>query len=267
MMMLRDYQLKAVEATRRIIANGTKSVLINSPTGSGKTVIAATIVQGAINKGKSILFLAHRRELIQQCSAKLTEAGILNHGVIMAGSGLQNCQAPAQVASIHTLIRREFPKAHIIMIDECHRSICGQYKTILDHYPGAIVIGLSATPERLDGKGLSDLFSSMVIVDTVPGLIARGYLVKPICYAGTESDLSQVRTSRGDYRESDLQDALDKPTSCNHNKTAVILGARGSRDRSRRTQCSGASGHRPEGEACQQHKSTDFFHFIYPINK
>ncbi len=211
MMILRDYQLRAVETARRIIADGAKSVLINSPTGSGKTVIAAAIVQGAVAKGKSVLFLAHRRELIQQCSAKLTEAGILDHGVIMAGSGVQNHQAPVQVASIQTLIRRELPVAHLIMIDECHRSISGQYKTILANYPDAIVLGLSATPERLDGKGLSDLFSKMVTVDTVPGLIERGYLVKPICYAGTESDLSQVRMSRGDYREGDLQDAMDRP--------------------------------------------------------
>ncbi|CAK0776838.1 DNA repair protein RadD [Gammaproteobacteria bacterium] len=211
MMRLRDYQLKAVEAARRIIASGTKSVLINSPTGSGKTVMAAAIVQSAVQKGRRVLFLAHRRELIQQCSEKLTEAGVTDHGVIMAGSGPKKHLAQVQVASIQTLIRREWPPAHLIIIDECHRAIAGQYQTILAHYPDAIVIGLSATPERLDGKGLNDLFSHMVTVDTVPGLIERGYLVKPICYAGTESDLSQVRMSRGDYREGDLQDAMDRP--------------------------------------------------------
>jgi superfamily II DNA or RNA helicase len=208
---LRDYQMHAVEATRMCIRRGVRRVLVNAATGAGKTVIAAAIVRGAMEKGKRVLFLAHRRELIMQCCAKLVEAGIADFGVIMAGERLAQAAAPVQVASIQTLLRRDLPLADLLIIDEAHRASAGSYRTVLANYPDAVVLGLSATPERLDGRGLDDLFDELIVVESVPGLIERGYLLAPVCYVGPTGDLSGVRTRRGDYDEAQLAAAMDRP--------------------------------------------------------
>lgn len=211
MITYRDYQLNAIQAAISLILMGKRRLILLSPTGSGKTVMAAMLVLRAIAKGKRVLFLAHRRELIEQTVDKLVAAGVLNFGVIMAGNRLNNANAPVQVASIQTLIRRELPPADLILIDECHRAAARQYQSVIANYPKAVVIGLTATPERTDGKGLDDLFDDMVVVETVPNLIEQGYLVKPTCYVGPTADLSGVRTKRGDYDEQQLAEAMDKP--------------------------------------------------------
>jgi DNA repair protein RadD len=211
MIQFRPYQEAAIQSARDKIAAGVKRILLNSPTGSGKTIIAAGIVQRAVAKGKRVLFLAHRRELIHQTCAKLVEGGVLNFGVIMAGHRINHAAAPVQVASIQTLVRRELPPADLVMVDECHRAASRSYLSVLANYPQAAVIGLSATPERLDGKGLDDIFHDMVVVATVPDLIEMGFLVKPTCYVGATADLSGVATRRGDYDEGQLAEAMDKP--------------------------------------------------------
>jgi len=120
-------------------------------------------------------------------------------------------KAPVQVASIQTLIRRELPPADLLIIDEAHRAISRGYMTLAQNYPRAVILGLTATPERLDGKGLDHLFDDMVVVETVPGLIDRGFLVKPRCYIGPAADTSAVKTKRGDYDEAQLAAASDTP--------------------------------------------------------
>lgn len=211
MIEFRDYQAAAIQSARETIARGVKRVLLNAATGAGKTVIAAGIVQRAVAKGKKVLFLAHRRELIEQCCNKLMDGGVLGFGVIMAGNRMLNAAAPVQVASIQTLLRRELPDADLIIVDECHRANARSYLSILANYPHAAVLGLSATPERLDGKGLNDIFDEMIVVESIPGLIERGYLVKPACYVGPTGDLSTVKIKRGDYDEAQLAEAMDRP--------------------------------------------------------
>ncbi|MCF7994763.1 MAG: DEAD/DEAH box helicase [Chromatiaceae bacterium] len=207
----RGYQLGAINTSRTKIAQGIRRVLLNAPTGAGKTVIAAGVVQMAVEKGKRILFLAHRRELIEQTIDKLVAAGVLNFGVIMAGNRLNNADAPVQVASIQTLMRRELPPADLIIVDEAHRAASRSYLNIIANYPKAAVLGLTATPERLDGKGLDDIFQDMVVVETVPNLIGQGFLIKPDCYVGPTGDLTGVKTKRGDYDEAQLAEAMDRP--------------------------------------------------------
>ena len=91
-------------------------MLINAPTGAGKTIIGCQIIRQAVEKRRRVLFLAHRRELIDQCAAKLDEAGVLHHGVILSGHAKARApQAPVQVASIQTLIRRELPLADLVI--------------------------------------------------------------------------------------------------------------------------------------------------------
>lgn len=207
----RSYQINAVNAAAEMMRIGKRRVLLVSPTGSGKTPTAVFIIMRALAKNKTILFLAHRRELIEQCCDKLTASGIHDYGVIMAGSKQVRPGAPVQVASIQTLARRELPPADLIFIDEAHRAQSASYITILSQYPRAVVIGLTATPERLDGKGLDDIFDDMIVVETVPNLIDQGYLVRPDCYVGPSADLAGVKTRRGDYDETQLAAACDQP--------------------------------------------------------
>lgn len=208
---LRPYQVRAIDDARHRLAR-VRSLVINAPTGAGKTIVGCQIIKLAVEKKRRVLFLAHRRELIDQCAAKLDEAGVLHHGVILAGHGkARSPHAPVQVASIQTLIRRELPPADLVIIDECHRALAKSYGNLLANYPAAKIIGLTATPERMDGKGLADLFEDMVVVSTIPELIAEGFLVAPDCYGAPNGgpDLSRVKKSGGDYHEGQLQTAMD----------------------------------------------------------
>jgi len=210
---LYDYQEEATETLRSNIRKGIRSQLLCVPTGGGKTVISAAIIQGAVLKGSFILFLAHRRELIEQSCAKLEDFGVLNYSVIMSGDKRYNPQAKVHVASIQTLMKREFPPADLIIIDEAHRAASKSYRDVLANYPKAKVIGLSATPERLDGKGVDDIFDELVEVIKISELINRERLIKPTLYTGKFDStlLAGIKKRQGDYAEGELQEAMDTP--------------------------------------------------------
>lgn len=209
-MILRDYQIEAIEALRRHLRAGKRRLLLVAPTGSGKTVCAAEIVRGATARGKSILFLAHRKELIDQASAKLDALGVA-HGVIMARHPRLEPWQPVQVASIPTLRRRAKPPASLIITDEAHHARAKTWQTILDAYPNVPVIGLTATPWRTDGRGLRELFEELVLAATPAALVAQGHLVPCTGFVYDDPDLSAVETVGADYEEHGLSLAMLKP--------------------------------------------------------
>ncbi len=198
MFPLRLYQESAIQRVKALIREGVQSICLVSPTGSGKTVIAAHMLLGVIRKSNRALFLAHRKELIDQCSGKLTDLEI-PHGIIMAGYR-EDPTAPVQVASVQTLVRRKFPKQpDFIITDEAHHASASSYQKIYDAYPEAIHIGLTATPFRSDGRGLGDVFKAAVPVITVPQLIDQGFLARPKYWAPSQFDLSGIGLSKGDW--------------------------------------------------------------------
>jgi len=212
---LRPYQLDAVERVRRAIRGGARRVLVALPTGGGKTVIAAHVIERAVASSKRVLFIAHRRELIHQCYRKLVEGGVAeaNVGVLMAGDVRRRPCASVQVASIDTLRHRAKPLADLVIVDEAHRALAKSYRDVAALYPEAVHLGLSATPYRADGKGLGDAYDDLVVVATPSQLIAEGFLVEPRVFtvsAADLPDLSNVRTQRGDYDERALAAAVDK---------------------------------------------------------
>lgn len=217
---LRPYQAAKVAEARALMASGKKSICLVSPTGSGKTIIAAHIIHSALSKERRVLFLAHRRELIDQCAAKLRDLGICDYNIVLSGHPhSRNPKAPMQIASIQTLIRREYPPADLVIIDESHHAAAGQYQTLLANYPDAYVLGLTATPERLDGKGLDGIFHDLLEVATVPELIDSGFLVTPSCLGPSAEMASQLKTTLatvkvrgGDYAEGELGQAMDNAT-------------------------------------------------------
>lgn len=212
-MVLRPYQISAISETRALMAKKNR-IVINAPTGAGKTIIGCQIMRQAIEKQRRVLFLAHRRELIDQCASKLDVFDLRDHGVIMPNHPKgRNRDAPIQVASIQTLVNREFPPADLVIIDECHRAMARSYLRVIDHYPKSKVIGLTATPERLDGKGLADVFDGLVVVANIPQLISEGYLVSPTCYGAPLEGLNlrAIKQRNHDYRAEDLSEAMDTP--------------------------------------------------------
>ena len=195
---------------------GVKSVLIQSPTGSGKTLLTAHMLGTSAERGMPSWFIVHRRELIKQSAIAFDGEGI-EHGIISACFE-SNRTKLIQIASIQTLVRRfhKYRVPNLIVWDECHHIAANSWSKIFDQYPNAFHIGLTATPERLDGTGLSKWFRRMVKGPTVPWLIQNGYLSPYKIYAPSSPDLHNVRTRMGDYVGTELQSIVDKPkiTGC-----------------------------------------------------
>ena len=208
MINLRPYQHGAIGNLRASIGAGNNRVLLQAATGAGKTIIACEMIKRATRKNKTVLFIAHRKEIITQTSGNLDAFGI-EHGVIMASHGRVNNHA-VQVASIQTLTRRDKPKADLIIIDETHLACSASFKKIIAHYDGAVIIGLTATPTRLDGKGLGEIYQHIVSVVPIAQLIDDGHLVKPRVFAPFVPDMKGIRTVKGDYDASQTAQLMDR---------------------------------------------------------
>jgi DNA repair protein RadD len=211
---LRLYQQTAINEVRRLIVHGKRRVLLCLPTGGGKTLTSGAIIAGAVAKGSRVLFVAHRKELIDQAATALYRLGVHPVGIIRAGDKRRNLALPVQVASIQTLSRRKLldPPPQIIIIDECHRALAKGYQDHLySAYPNAIIIGLSATPCRADGKPLSGAFEHIIPAATYSELILGGFIDTPRVYSTPMApDLSGVHTAGGDYDREELEAAVNR---------------------------------------------------------
>ena len=218
MIELRDYQAEAVAEFNRERAAGIARIMIVAPTASGKTVIGAEIIKQTVAAFKDVLVLAHRREIITQTSKKLHDHGIA-HGIIQAGMRkLARPMERVQVASIQTLHARairsdrmKLPPADLLVVDEAHHCPANTYRKIIEAYPDATLLGLTATPCRGDGRGLGGIFEKIIETPQVAELIEKGYLVKTRVYAPAIPDLKGVRVQAGDYVESQLAERMDRP--------------------------------------------------------
>jgi superfamily II DNA or RNA helicase len=213
-MKLWPFQHTTVDKIRDRIAAGSRRILLVSPTGSGKTVMAAHLMTLAQEKFKDSLFVAHRREIIHQTSEKLDRFEC-DHGLMLAGER-GAVMARTQVASVQTFSARVLngtyraPRADVIFFDEAHRSLAPSYQKLLALYPDAILVGLTATPVRGDGRGLGSTYDEIVESISIRELIEQGYLVTPRVYAPVMPDLSGVHIKRGDYDSTELEAAMDR---------------------------------------------------------
>jgi superfamily II DNA or RNA helicase len=212
-MQLRDYQQQAIDNLRAAYRNGARAPLLVGPTGMGKTVIIAAILQGIAARGRSAMVLVHRRELIAQTADKLRLAGV-QHGIIAAG--LPTTDHPIQVASVQTLTRRLgqlVTAPDLIVIDEAHHATANGWQRALNHWPEALRLGVTATPMRLDGRGLSAAFDRLVLGPSVANLMNAGFLCPARIYAPpVMADLTGLKRRAGDYATDQAAAAMDRPS-------------------------------------------------------
>ena len=210
----RDYQVDCVNQIFQAWSEGELALLLQLPTASGKTWIFVNIAVSLLSQQQPVIIVAHQKELIEQAVAKLTQLIDLPVGIIKAGVK-PNPDALIQVASVQSLIRREFPPASLLIIDEAHHSHSRSYATIVDYYrwQGAYIVGVTATPCRTDGKGFRFLaggvrgFDKLITGPTVEELTQRGYLAPFKLYAAkniVDAKSSKVKISGGDYERKEL---------------------------------------------------------------
>lgn len=209
---LRDYQQEIIDQVRSSMKTGCKSILIQSPTGSGKTALTAFMMKTASAKHNDSWFIVHRRELINQSVQTFSNAGV-EHGVIASGFNYDESKG-INVCSIGTLARRydKVRPPKLIIWDECHHIAAGTWEKIYKYFDKSFHIGLSATPQRLDGRGLGDFFHKMIEGPSVDWLIDQGFLSKYRMYAPSTISTDHIRTQMGDYKKSDAIEAVDKPS-------------------------------------------------------
>ena len=203
MIDLRPYQAELVANASRAL-KVHRRVLIQSATGSGKTALASKMMSGCVDAGWSQWFVCHRDELIQQTSRTLIRGGV-DHSYIAAGYP-RNYQHQVQVGMVGTIGRRleKLSPPKIIFLDEAHHAVAGTWRKIIDQYPEALIVGLSATPQRLDGRGLDDVFNAIVPGPQTRWLMDQGWLSDYRAWTHAPPDLSGLKRRGSDFDPEEL---------------------------------------------------------------
>lgn len=238
-MKLRPYQEAARESIFSEWEKGNKKTLLVLPTGTGKTIVFAKVTETCVAKSDRVLILAHRGELLDQAADKLNKSTGLGCAVEKAESTCMGSWFRVVVGSVQTLMRekrlRQFPADYFdtIIIDEAHHCISDSYQKVLKHFPGANVLGVTATPDRGDMKALGTYFDSLAYEYTLPKAIKEGYLspIKALTLP-LKIDMSGVGMQAGDFKAADLGTVLDPylhgiaqemQKYCRDKKTVVFL--------------------------------------------
>ena len=215
-MELRPYQKEAKEAIFEQWDSGVLKTLLVLPTGCGKTVVFAKVTEECVRKGDRVLILAHRGELLDQAADKLMKTTGLGCALEKAESSCQGSWFRVVVGSVQTLMREKrlgsFPADYFntIIIDEAHHCISDSYQRVLQHFPEAQVLGVTATPDRGDMRNLGVYFESLAYEYTLPKAIKEGYLspIKALTIP-LKIDMSNVSVQAGDFKASEIGTALD----------------------------------------------------------
>ena len=236
---LRPYQQQARDRIHAEWDAGHTRTLLVLPTGTGKTIVFASVAADQVRAGDRVLILAHRGELLDQAADKLQRSTGLVSAVEKAESTCLNSWFRVVVGSVQTLQRtarlERFPQDYFgtIIIDEAHHAITDGYRRILDYFSGAKVLGVTATPDRGDMRNLGEVFDSLAFEYKLTDAIKEGYLCKIMAQTiPLQLDITSVTMSGGDYAVGDLGTALDPyleqiaaemARRCKSRKTVVFL--------------------------------------------
>lgn len=238
-MELRPYQEAARTAIFEQWASGILKTLLVLPTGCGKTIVFAKVAEECVSEGKRVLILAHRGELLDQAADKIRKTTGLSCALEKAESSCRGSWSRVVVGSVQTLMRDKrlgsFPEDYFgaIIIDEAHHCISDSYQRVLQHFPEAKVLGVTATPDRGDMRNLGSYFESLAYEYTLPKAIKEGYLspIKALTIP-LKIDMSGVSVQAGDFKAGDIGTALDPYLEsiavemqkyCQGKKTVVFL--------------------------------------------
>jgi DNA repair protein RadD len=208
---LRDYQKDTIQALRQTIGQGIYRIVVQSPCGSGKTKIAAAIIDSALSKGNRVAFVVDSIDLIDQTLMSLYDEGVRDVGIIQGNNERTDWSRPVQLCSIQTIKNRTaFPEAKTVIFDECH-VIHAAHRKWLGHpdWQKIPFIGLSASPWT---RGMGLLYNTLLISSTTQELIDRGYLSPFRVFASGHPDLRDVKIVAGDYQKDDLSKAMQSGT-------------------------------------------------------
>lgn len=199
--------------TKAALSAGYRRILVTAPTGFGKTVFTAHMFQNVSSKGYKAWFINHRVELIGQSFSTLTHAANISCGVVCSGYAPSRHEN-IQICMVATLARRMhlMQSPDLIVVDEAHHIVASTWAKTINAHPKAVVIGLTATPERLDGRGLGEYFQVIVQGPTPAQLIANGRLSPYRMYAPSRPDLSGVHQVAGDFNKKELSAAMNQST-------------------------------------------------------
>ena len=239
MFELRPYQAEAKQAILAAWAEGYRKTLLVLPTGCGKTVVFSSVTENQVNKGHRVLIMAHRGELLDQAADKLKEASGLDSVLEKAESTSLGSFLPVTVGSVQSLAQEKrlarFPNNYFqdIIVDEAHHCLSDSYKRVLDHFPNANILGVTATPDRGDMKNLGEFFDSKAYEYSMTEAIREGYLC-PIKaqMIPLELDIADVGISSGDFSAGEIGHALEPylhqiasemANYCRGRKTVVFL--------------------------------------------
>lgn len=208
---LRDYQQALVADVLASWQAGRRRVMMQLPTGAGKTVIFSDIAAQFTTRGDSVLVVAHREELLLQARDKLAAVTSAPVGMIKAGYK-PDAAAALQIGSIQTLARRlnSLPPAALVILDEAHHSAANSYLELLRRYESAYILGVTATPARIDGQGFKFIYDRLILGPSVRELIALGHLCSYRLFAAPKAiDTSGVDVVAGEYNQRQLAKAVN----------------------------------------------------------
>jgi DNA repair protein RadD len=205
---LHEHQQVAEAQLRESLRSGHRRPIIQSPTGSGKTVLAAAIVEKALAKGKRVIFTVPKKSLIDQTVERFNEAGIRAIGVVQAQHPDTDASQPVQVCSIQTLRRRKLPEADLVLVDEAHE-VHDFHREWMEkpEWKNIPFVGLTATPWT---RGLGKLYDDLLVPTTTTELIQKKFLAQFRVFAPSHPDLAGVKTVAGDYHEGQLSAVMSE---------------------------------------------------------
>lgn len=215
-MELRPYQQEAKEAIFSQWEQGVRKTLLVLPTGCGKTIVFAKVAEDCVRQGKRVLILAHRGELLDQAADKIHRATGLGCAVEKAEETCLGSWYRVTVGSVQSMMRTkrlsQFNAGYFgaIIIDEAHHCLSDSYQRVLQHFPQASVLGVTATPDRGDMRNLGEYFESLAYEYTLPKAIREGYLcpIRAVTIP-LQMDLTGVGIQSGDFKAGDLGTVLD----------------------------------------------------------
>lgn len=197
MFKLRDYQQETIGKVYQSIKSGHRSIMIQQPPRTGKTVIMADIARRATAKGNRVLFMVHRQEIVQQV-VKTFRADEVDMNL-------------ATIGMVQTITRHvdDLDPPQIIFVDEAHHALARTYQRVLEAFPKAYKLLFTATPYRLNGAGFTDIADDLITGKPVSWLIDHHFLAPVDYYAPSQIDTSKLRTKRaGDYSVDSIKEAM-----------------------------------------------------------